>query len=105
MAFFITEAETERWLEQETRMLPMPDGSKRHFTDTKLTWRSVDFVTDKKLKWLVAHWGDCVNPITLEELIKKAIIWGKKDNLSFEITFPNMAVHLHREIRKATGID
>ena len=44
MAFFITEKETEEFLELETRNIPMPDGTMRPFTDLRLTWRSYDFL-------------------------------------------------------------
>ena len=92
MSFFITEAETEKWLERETRVLTMPDGSKRSFTDMRLMWRSLDYVTQ-------------TSTITEEFLIEVALDWGERENLDFEITFPNMLVYAHKELRLQRGID
>ncbi len=105
MSFFIKEAETEKWLESESRMLTMQDGSKVTFTDTRLMWRSVDFVTDKTLHWMPHYWDEEIKPVTLEQLIEKALEWSKRDNLDFSVTFPNMAVYIHRQMRWVMGID
>jgi len=37
-----TEKQTERWLENETRNLPMPGGSTRRHTAFRLVWEKAD---------------------------------------------------------------
>jgi hypothetical protein len=87
-----TEEETEHWFEEQTRKLTMPDGSTILFTETKLAWRSLDYVTE-------------TSNITEGFLIELAVDWGKEENLDFKITFPNMCVYAHRELRWQRGID
>ncbi len=41
---FITEKETEKRLERQTRKLPMPGGGDREFTCLTLTWKAFDFL-------------------------------------------------------------
>ena len=41
---FITEKETEKRLERQTRKLPMPGGGEREFTCLTLTWKAFDFL-------------------------------------------------------------
>lgn len=92
MSFFITEKETEHWLELETRNLHFPAGKTKPFTETRLTWRSLDYIIQ-------------TSDITQQELIQWAIDWGHRENLDFKITFPNMLVYAHRELRHSRGID
>ena len=41
---FITEKETEKRLERQTRKLPMPGGGEREFNCLTLTWKAFDFL-------------------------------------------------------------
>lgn len=92
MPFFITEKETESWLEQESRDLAMPDGSKRSVQMFKINWRSYDFLTVCR----------CYTP---KELIDLSIKNADEMGYSFEDSFPNVLSYLHRHARKAMGID
>lgn len=92
MSFFITEKRTEEWLELERRDFILPDGSKRALTETRLTWRSLDYITE-------------TSSITEAFLIEEALAWGERQNLDFSVTFPNVLVFVHRELRYQRGID
>ena len=92
MGFFITEKETEALLEQETRPIPMPDGSMRPFTGFRLMWESYDFLIL------------CGN-YTGKELVDLAIHNSKAMSYSFEESFPALLSYIHRHVRKASGID
>jgi len=92
MAFFITEKETEDYLSEETRLIPMPDGTQRAFTGFKLMWRSLDYLIS-------------TTDFTSKELVELADVNAEEMGYSFEASFPNMLAYIHREVRKAQGID
>jgi hypothetical protein len=92
MSFFITEKETEKWLEPESRDIAMPDGSKRSIEMFKLAWRSFDFLT-------------VCQCYTAKELIELSIKNADEMGYSFEDSFPNVLAYLHRDARKKMGID
>lgn len=92
MAFFITEKETEDYLSEETRLIPMPDGSQRAFTGFKLMWRSLDYLI-------------LTTDFTSKDLVELAILDAEEMGYTFEASFPNMLAYVHREVRKAQGID
>ncbi len=92
MGFFITEPETEDYLSEETRMIPMPDGTQRAFTGFKLMWRSYDY--------LILTTG-----YSSKQLVEQAVINAQEMGYSFEDSFPNVLAYIHREVRKAQGID
>ena len=92
MAFFISEKETEEYLERETRDIPMPDGSTRPFTTTRLAWRSLDYILE---------WGW----FTQERVVELAIINAEEVGLSFEDSFNDTLAYIHAEMRKTQGVD
>jgi len=91
MSFFISEKETENYLEVETRDLPMPDGTIKPFTGFKLMWRAVDYLI------ITAGYSRA-------ELADLAIKNAKEMGYSFEDSFPNVVAYVHREIKKKQGI-
>ena len=92
MTFFITEKETEDYLSEETRMIPMPDGTQRAFTGFKLMWRSLEYLI-------------LTTDFTSKELVELAVLDAEEMGYTFEDSFPNMLAYVHREARKAQGID
>lgn len=92
MGFFITEKQTEDYLEQETRAILMPDGTRRPFTGFKLMWRSFDYLT------LAGNY-------TGKELTALALQNAQEMGYSFEQSFPSVLAYLHQHVRKAQGID
>ncbi|MEE9398550.1 MAG: hypothetical protein V3V31_16245 [Methylococcales bacterium] len=92
MGFFITNKETEDYLETETRDITMPDGSVRSFTGFKLMWYSFDYLT-------------IAGNYTKNELVALAIRNAEKMGYSFEDSFPNVLAYIHQHVRKAQGIE
>jgi len=92
MAFFITEKETEDYLTEETRVIPMPDGSQRAFSGFKLMWYSLDYLIS-------------TTDFTRKQLVELAVVNAEEMGYSFEDSFPNVLAYIHREVRKAQGID
>jgi hypothetical protein len=92
MAFFISEKETEDYLSEETRMIPMPDGEQRAFTGFKLMWRSLDYLV-------------LTTDYSSKDLVEQAAVNAEETGCSFEDSFPNVLAYIHREARKAQGID
>ena len=92
MAFFITEKETEDYLSEETRLIPMPDGTQHAFTGFKLMWGSFDYLI-------------LTTDFTSKELVELAVLDAEEMGYSFEDSFPNILAYIHREVRKAQGID
>lgn len=92
MSFFITEKETEEYLKQETRKIPMPDGSSRLLTTFKLVWRSWDFLI------LCGNYSRV-------ELTSLAQINSREVGCSFEDSFRDTLAVLHRDLRRKMGID
>jgi hypothetical protein len=88
--FFITEKETEEWLNLETRDLPMPDGATRPLTDFKLTWNSFDFIVRFGM-------------FTPLELVKLAYLSTSETGFPFEETFPNVVAFIERTVRSSRG--
>ncbi len=92
MAFFITEKETEDWLEQEVREMLMPDGTRRPAREFKLTWSAKDFL-------------DEFTDITEAEISEIAQIYVNETCKPYEEAYFDTIGHLEREIRKRMGID
>ena len=90
--FFITEKETEDLLERETRTLPMPDGTMRPFTESKLFWKAYEFLI------VCAKW-------TGKELVALAVRDSEENGVSFERSFYALIEYADRHARKNMGID
>ena len=80
------ERDEEWWLEQETRDLPMPNGSMRPFTCMRIHWGSFDF--------LVHECG-----YTPERLVELAVIDAQEHNKDLDIFFPDTMAFIDQEIR------
>ncbi len=89
---FLTEKQTEAWLEMETRDLPMPDGTLRPFTDTKLHWNAYDFIVSQEM-------------FTGARLVELSLIDSKETGFPFEMSFPNTVSYAYFRLRKRLGID
>jgi hypothetical protein len=85
--FFMTEKETEEWLELETRSVRMPDGATRPLTLFRLAWNSFDHVIESGL-------------FTDTELAGLAVEASNETGQPFDRTFPNMVAYVAREVRK-----
>lgn len=86
--FFIKEQEIEALLAFETRILTMPDGTKRPYTGMRLHWNSYDYVTIK------------VGLFTGRELVEIAVRDAQEMNRSFETSFRNTIAFMHQQINK-----
>lgn len=93
MSFFITEKQTEQWLERETRLITMPDGSMRPITGFRLMWSGFDFILEHSL--------------TIDEarLVELALMSARETNRTLEQQFPNVVAYVHQALRKRLGID
>ena len=83
--FFITEKETERLLEEKPRNVPMPDGSLRQITDSRLFWEAYDFLVGTK-KW------------TPQELVDLSLRNCAKTGMSFDDSFNNVVCYAHQSV-------
>lgn len=92
MGFFITERQTEEYLETETRDVPLADGSARPVTAFKLLWRSWDYLI------LCGGYGR-------RELAALAQINACEVGCSFEDSLRDTLAHLHRDLRRKQGMD
>ena len=92
MAFFITEKETERWLEQEIRDMRMPDGSYRPAREFRITWSAKDFL-------------DQFSDITDEDISETAVIYAEQTNKPYERAYFEVLAEYERELRKVLEID
>jgi hypothetical protein len=89
---FFTEKETEYWLETETRLLPMPDGSQKPVTSFRLVWGAFDFLVKVGRK-------------TPARLVELSLLNAQEMNLSFEESFPAVIAYLDHGLRKQYGIN
>lgn len=92
MGFFITEKETEAWLEEETRTLTLPDGTVKPFTGFKLLWRSFDYILE-------------TSTFTEKRLIELAQLSSRETGRSFGQSFHDLLAYTHRLLRKRQGVD
>lgn len=90
---FITEKDTEAYLEQETREVRMPDGSLRPVRLFKLVWRSFDYILATS------------RHIQEEDLTGWGLLSAQETGRSFDLQFPNVLAYTHRALRKQQGID
>lgn len=92
MGFFITEKETERLLEMETRLLSFPDGKRQH-TDFRITWEALDFIIQAS------------NNFTEELLVDLSIKNSQAMGYSFQESFRVLLSYVQQALRKRLGID
>jgi hypothetical protein len=90
--FFMTEKETEAFLVQETRQLPMPDGTTRPFTAMKVWWDAYDFLVATR------SWSE-------KELVNLIAINADETRTAFEESFQAVLSYIDRNARKKMGID
>lgn len=98
MERFITEKETEAWLEQETRDITMPDGSTRPITHFKLMWNGFDFLTATPYYQPKPYYTEA-------RLVEWAVMDAEGTGRSFEETFPGVVTYVYKALRKHLGID
>lgn len=89
---FFTEKETEYWLETETRLLPMPNGSEKPVTSFRLVWGALDFLVE-------------VGSYTPARLVELSLINAQEMKISFEESFPAVIAYLDHILRKQYGIN
>lgn len=88
MSKFYTEKETEDYLENETRVLTLPDGSKESVTTMHLTWVQFDSMQD-------------TNAFTNEELIQWTYDWYQREQrYDFTTYFWNLVAFAFSEVKK-----
>jgi hypothetical protein len=91
-AFFITEKQTEEWLQLETRTIQMPDGTRKPITYFRLIWRSLDYLI------LCGNWST-------QELVDLAFKNAAEVGGSFEQNFAAVLTYVHHQLRQKQGID
>jgi len=84
---FLTEKETEKRLESETRMLTLPDGKTVPVRGFKLTWNSFDLLQQ-------------ANMFTAEQLIELAYSWSEREGIAFDTTLHNICAYAHEQAKK-----
>jgi len=84
---FLTEKETESWLKSQTRDLPMPDGSMRPFTGSRILWETVDLLT-------------LLTGYSCTQLVEFALEESAMNGVSFERAFPGVVGYLESRLRK-----
>lgn len=89
---FLTDKETEAWLEMQTREL-IVKGRRRSVTQTKLVWET--------LRWIVNEY----EVTTVEKLIDLACQESDRLDMPFEMTFPHVLSLYDKGLRKELGID
>ncbi len=85
---FLTEQTIEAYLVNETRDLPMPNGSTRPHTTFKLVWSSVDILNQTV-------------GVTTEQLVQGALEESTLQGIGFEEAFDGVVAWLHGECRKS----
>ncbi|MES9861134.1 MAG: hypothetical protein ABW157_13560 [Candidatus Thiodiazotropha sp. LLP2] len=87
MGKFYTEKETEAYLQDETRILTLPNGRKESVTTMHMTWRAFDRLDETKA-------------CSCQELIKRAYDWYKRDGKhDFTTYFWNLVSFIHSEMK------
>lgn len=83
---FITEKQTEAWLQSETRSLTMPNGTRRDVTAFNLHWLSFDFLTE----------CTCYSEKTLVEL---ALLSQSETGRPFDQSFRNVVAYVTQRVK------
>ena len=87
MSKFYTEKETEEFLENETRVLTLPDGNREVVTTLKMTWDAFD---------CMHHTKSCSN----EQIIQWTYEWYKRDQkYDFTTYFWNMVAFIFQKVK------
>ena len=84
---FLTEQQTERFLEKQTRMLTMPDGKMVAVSGFMVMWNAFELLQE-------------ANMFTEERLIELAYSWSERENIPFEETLKNLIGFIHSEVKK-----
>jgi|GEM_PF-2706552 len=86
--FYTSREEALAWFALETRELPMPDGTTRHHTDCRMTWRSYDFIIGQGL-------------FTGHQLVGLVVMTAEEQGGAFESAFANVLAYVHDEYLKS----
>ena len=91
MGVFITEKETEEWLESETRKMLMPDGTREAVTNFNLNWDNLDFILD-------------MSDFTEEEITELALQQAVESGKPFKESYFHLLDYIYEKLRTAYGI-
>lgn len=83
----MTEQQTEALLEQDTRILTMPDGKKIPVRGFKLMWNAFDLLLE-------------ANMFTEDKLIELAYSWSQREGLSFDEALKNLVGFIHVQVKR-----
>lgn len=89
MGIFYTEKEAEQYLETETRMIVMPDGSKQSISKTKLMWVHYDFIVHKEKLY------------TPERIVELTLIDCQEKQADFVETFEGLVFYISNRLRES----
>lgn len=92
MSRFYTEKQIEAGLESETRELPMPDGSVKHFRSFKMVWEAMDY--------LILTGG-----YDRARLVEIALMGCEEMGYSFEESFPDTVYYAYHVTRRQQGFE
>ena len=87
MTKFMTEIDTEAYLESEMRMLAMPDGETVPVRGIKLMWSIFDLLQQS-------------NMFTQERLIEIAYSMAECEQVSFEKALESVCGYAHEQVKK-----
>ena len=83
----MTEKQIESYLEEETRMLPLPDSSEQLVRGPKLMWDAVDFIID-------------THTYTMTELINLTQDNMRKQDCSFQESFERVVAYIQSHMTR-----
>lgn len=83
---FWTEKQIEEWLESETRLITLPDGSTRPLTDFRMTWVLYDD--------LIQIWG-----YTPEQFVRWAVEETTLHGITLEKAFGSIVAYVDEHVR------
>ena len=92
MSRFITEKETESYLEYSSRLLTMPNGSSCSVSAMKLTWDYYDFILSR--------------PSYSESIVMDfARRLSEDENIDFDLAFDNVVGYIGNRLREILGVE
>lgn len=92
MGFFITEKQTEEWLQEEVRDMLMPDGTRKPVRAFRITWSARDFIEE-------------FTDIPEQEISEIAQMYVEETGKPYEEAYFDTLGDLESKLRKRFGID